>query len=730
MNSLRLSGLSLIAFSVWLAVAPPAAAAGGSKSPVLVTADTLQYDQSLGQVTAHGKVELSQDNQTLLADRVTYSERDDKVTASGNVSLMQADGTVLFADYMELTGGMRDGFIRDAAILLSDNSRAAAAYAERHNGNTTVLRKAIYTTCSLCAADPSRPPLWALKGEKVIHDQAAQEISYRDATFELFGVPILYTPYFSHPDPTVNRRSGFLPPSYLSDTFFGQVVKVPYYWVIDDYSDLTLEPQITTKQGGQIYGEYRQRSATGELQVDGSVTTPVDKVNNDGDTEPGNRYRGHIRANMDFRANDDLSFGANIFRATDKTYLSRYSIPDRPSANALTSRIYGEAINDRNYFGANAFAFQNLRTSSVNSTANLSDSAEPIVAPLFDYSLSTEPTDHGGHWTFDANMASLYRSEGSDYRRLSATATWTQPYYAPTGEVYTATAMLKTDGYWLNNADQSLGAAMNSGEADFAGRVIPLVALDWRYPLVRDDGNYRQVIEPIVMAVVTPYGGNPKSIPNEDSLSFEFDETNLFSLDRFPGYDRWDGGPKLNYGLRSAVYGPSGGYSEFLVGQSLRAKADDTFAPGSGLSDQWSDYVARLTVSPGKYFSLVDRVRLSQNKDLTVQRHETSATIGSSLTYLSLTYGKLGSSDFVNDTGDREAVAGTLRTQWTKYWSTEFRHTRDLGSNGGSLLNYAALRYTDECFDIALVAQRTFTLNEDIKPTTTIGLRFRIATFN
>src|SRR3546814_18161371 len=77
------------------------------------------------------------------------------------------------------------------------------------------------------------------------------------------------------------------------------------------------------------------------------------------------------------------------------------------------------------------------------------------------------------------------------------------------------------------------------------------------------------------MSVVTPYGGNPKSIPNEDSLSFEFDETNPFSLNRFPGYDRWDGGPKLNYGLRSAIYGPTGGYSELLVGQSLRAKSDD-----------------------------------------------------------------------------------------------------------------------------------------------------------
>jgi len=715
--------LLLASLVLWLAASRPVLAQSAGKAPVLVTANTLKYDQSLGIVTAEGKVELTQDNRTLLADMVNYSERDDKVTASGNVSLMEADGSVLFADYMELTGGMRNGFIRDAAMLLSDNSRGAAAYGERLDGNKTVLHKAIYTTCSLCASDPTRPPVWQLKGEKVTHDQQAQEVSYRDATFEMFGVPILYTPYFSHPDPTVNRRSGLLPPSYLSDTFFGQIVRVPYYYVIDDYSDVTLTPQYSTKQDAQLYGEFRQRTATGEIQADGSFTSAVDKYNESGAREAGDRYRGHLRANMAFRANDDVTVGANIFRASDDTYISRYRIPDRPSANVLTSRLYGEAINDRHYAAVNAFAFQNLR-------ADTSDSAEPVVVPMFDYSLVTEPGDYGGRWSFDANMASLYRPRGTDYRRLSATTAWSQPYYAASGEVYTATAMLKTDGYWLNDSDQSLGAALNSGQDNFAGRAIPLVALDWRYPLVRDDGKFRQLIEPIVMGVVTPYGGNPKNIPNEDSLSFEFDETNLFSLNRFPGYDRWDGGPKLNYGMRSAIYGPTGGYTELLVGQSLRAKSDDTFSSTSGLSDQLSDYVARLTISPGRYFSVVDRVRLAQNRDLTVQRHEASATLGTSLTYLSLTYGKLGRSDFVNDPEDREAIGGTMRLQMTKYWSTEFRHTRDLGDNGGALLNYAGLQYIDECFDISLFAERTFTINRDIQPATTVGLRFRIATFN
>lgn len=711
MKSGRLSYAVIAGLLVFSAAA---ARAQNGDPPVLVTADTLKYDQSLGLVTAEGQVELVQGGRTLLADSVSYSEKDDKVTASGNVSLMEANGTVLFADYMELFAGMRNGFIRDAAMLLSDNSRGAAVSGERRDGNRTILRKAVYTTCSLCEQNPSRAPLWQLKGQRVEHNEAAQEIVYRNAVFEMFGIPILYTPYFSHPDPTVNRRSGFLPPSYINNEFFGNRVRLPYYYVIDDQSDITLTPQYSSIQGMHLTGEYRRRAATGEMEFDGSITEENDT----------GELRGHFRNNMVFRAGDDVTWGANILRASDDTYIDRYSIPNRPASNSLTSRIYTEAINNRHFASINAFSFQNLRADVRNDTV-------PTVAPIMDYSAIFEPGDYGGRWALDANMVSLFRSDGTDTRRLSTTASWSQPYFAPSGEIFTATAMLRADGYWTNDVSESLASATTSDGADVTGRVIPAIALDWRYPLVRDMRFMRQLIEPIVMAVVTPYGGNPKSIPNEDSLSFEFDETNLFSLNRFPGYDRWDGGPKVNYGLRSAIYANNNsGYVELLVGQSLRAKSDDTFTAGSGLSERLSDYVARLTFSPGRYISIVDRVRLAQNSELTVQRHELSTTLGSNTNYFSVSYAKLADTDFLQDTGDREAVSAGLRAQLSKYWSTELRHTRDLGDDGGSLLNFGALRYTDECFDIVLFAQRNFTINRDIQPATTVGIRFRIATFN
>jgi LPS-assembly protein len=698
--------------TVQFGLSKPAAAQAGRNSPVLVTADTLNHDQSLGLLTAQGRVELSQDGRTLLADTISYSERDDKAIASGNVSLLEPNGTVLFADYMELTSGMRNGFIRDASFLLADMSRGAAASAERRDGNRTIMRKGVYTTCSLCETDPTRAPLWQLKGERIEHDEKAQDISYRNAVFEMFGIPILYTPYFSHPDPTVNRRSGLLPPRFLNTAFFGQLIQTPYYQVIDENSDLTMSPQYSTRQGAHLTTEYRQRTATGEFEADASIT----------DEDKTGDVRGHFRTNMAFRANDDVVLGANILRASDDTYLSRYRVADRPSSNTLTSRLYAEGVNNRHFAAVNAFSFQNLRNGVRNNTV-------PIAVPVMDYSAVMEPGDYGGRWAFDANMVSLMRTEGTDTRRLSTTASWSQPYYAPSGEVFTATAMLRADGYWTNNLNQSPVAATSTEESNMVGRALPLVALDWRYPFVRDQGTMRQLVEPIIMGVVTPYGGNKDGIPNEDSLSFEFDETNLFSLTRFSGIDRWDGGPKLNYGLRTAAYSSGSGYVEVLAGQSLRAKEDDTFTAASGLRDQFSDYVGRLTVSPGRYITLVDRVRLAQNSDLSVRRHEMGATLGSNINFISLSYADVTNADYLQGVGKQEAISGTVRLQMTKYWALEARHTRDLETEG-SLLNFGGLRYTDECFDIILFAERNFTMNRDIQPATTIGVRFRIATFN
>lgn len=685
----------------------------GKTLPALFGADRIDYDQDLGLVTASGNVEVTQGERTLLADRVTYSEKDGKVTATGNVSIMEPTGDVLFADYAELRDELKNGFVSGIKVLFADNSRMAGQRAERRDGNRTVLEGAVYSPCNLCPQDPARPPLWQIRAREVVHDQADKEVRYRDAVFEAFGIPLAYSPYMSHPDPTVKRQSGFLTPSFTRNNFFGLRTQIPYFWAIDDDKDLTITTQVTQKHGLQVAGDYRQRVETGEYRLDGSVTRVADT------DEPGSETRYHVRGQGRFRTGDQTLAGFDIFRASDDTYTRRYNIQDG-AVNTLVSRGFTESFSDRNYLGASAYSFQGLRS---DDRPGLS----PAALPVIDYQLLGEPDAWGGRLGFNGNILSLYRTQGTDTRRASGDLYWTLPYRAPFGDIYTVTASLRSDGYWVEDFLPS-GVPAGTREQNFAGRVLPSVALGWRLPLVRTDGAVQQILEPIAELVLAPYGGNPREIPNEDSQSFEFDETNLFALHRFPGLDRVDSGPRVSYGLKYGIYGANSGYSEFFLGQSFRRHADDTFATDSGLDKRFSDYVARAVVSPGSYFTLTNRLRISQ-EDLEVRRLETTGTLGPKAFQVGITYAQLDRNTFTKELQNREAIALSLSSRLTQYYTFIAQHLRDLGDDGGPLRSVAGLRYLDECLELLLYVERSDTLDRDIQPATTFGFRIRLLGF-
>jgi len=686
------------------------------EAPALLTADLMTHDQQLGIVTASGNVEITQGDRVLMADTVSYGEKDGKVTASGNVSLLEANGDVLFADYMELTDEMKNGFVAGVRTLMADNSRMAGQSAVRSDGNRTALNRAVYSPCNLCPEDPTRAPAWQVRAVRVVHDQEAKVIEYKDATFEAFGIPVAYLPYFSHPDPTVRRQSGFLTPSLSNNNFFGLRTQIPYYWAISDTQDATIDTQISTKQGIAMMGEYRQRVTTGEFKLDGSVTR-ADQPDPAGRIDNQHQIRGHIRANGRFRPQDDLRTGFDVFRATDDTYTRRYNIPDG-AVNTLTSRLYVEQPKGRNLASLNAYAFQGLRIDD-------RPGETPFVAPLASYEWFGEPGEYGGRFGFDGSAVSLYRTAGTDTRRVASNLYWQLPYYSPLGDVYTLTANLRGEGYWIDDFTP-VGAAQPDN--DFVARLRPQVTLDWRYPFIRRNGAIQQVIEPIVSATVSPYGGNFRRIPNEDSQSLELDETNLFAANRFPGVDRVDGGPRVSYGTRFAAYGARGGFTELLVGQSFRFKEDDTFSEGTGLSGQSSDYVARLVIQPNSFFSLSERVRISQSS-LELKRNEVAATIGPPALQLSLTYAQIDRNEFTRELQDREAVAVGLFARLSKYYTFSFSHLRDLGIDGGALRTQALLRYTDECIAFLFFIDRSDTIDRDIKPSTTFGVRLKLESF-
>jgi LPS-assembly protein len=709
------------------AAALPAAAAGpsspshgGSQAPALFSADEVQYDEDLGLVVAKGNVEISQGDQILLADTVTYNQRTDTVTASGHVSLLQPSGDIVFADFVELTNNMRDGFIRDLRMLMVDRSRLAGNTARRVNGNRVEIRRGVYTSCEPCAKDPNAPPLWQIKGEEIISDKELEIVEYRDAVMEIDGWPVFYTPYFSHPDPSVKRRSGFLAPSFGNSPSNGLHVKIPYYWDIDADKDATFEPIFSSLGGQTLGGEYRERFSNGELVTNGAITFGSQSSSLI-DTTPVSGPRGYLFAHGALDLTEDWRTGLDVQRASDQTYLLRYQISSPP--DFLATHLYGERFGSNSYFNLSSWGFQSLQP-------GVGNSIEPIIAPVADYQWQSDPGVLGGHIDVEGNALDLIRHTGIDTRRLSSGAGWTAPVIGPIGERYTFYFHVRGDGYDSDNLPVE-GSTLETQTA-FAGRAFPQAAITMEYPWIRRANGFSERIEPVVMVAGSPYGSNPGTIPNEDSQGLEYDETSLFLPNRFPGFDRVDSGQRVDYGIRTGVYGDGGGFTRFIVGQSYSMQVNNNFLPGSGLERHLSDVVGAVTISPAAYLDLIYRFRVD-GQDLALRRQEVTAQAGPSALRLSTSYIQIAAVPNVPQLPKQKELVGSLSARLTRYWSMQLQGVLDLSPSQPvtavgtpintigtteTLLSGVGVTYRNECLALVATVSQSGIVNGDVKPGT------------
>jgi LPS-assembly protein len=678
--------------------------AAETRRPVVINANELVFDRERGTVTARGNVMIFQGDRVLLADEVIYDRNADRVIATGNVAIVEPGGNTLFASRAELTRDMKEGLLEQFRLLFAEDSRLAANGAVRSEGNRTEMSRVVFSPCRLCAEDPTRPPFWQLKARSVVHDQTTSDITYRDAVLEMFGVPVFYTPWFRHPDPTVRRRSGFLTPIFGSESGLGQTLRTPYFWAIDRDRDATITPMITTGTGGAysaLLGEYRHRFPNGAFTADGSITY-VRRTDDLGQQIDGHEFRGHLfgRFRYDIDANWRVGFDAGI--VSDRTYLRRYDIF---TGDTLVSTAWAEGFFHRDYASVRLYHFQTLRLEEQQDRL-------PYVLPLAEY-FAVGPPGPYGRWHAYGALLGVAREDGPESRRASLTAGWRVPYTDRMGWVLTATASLNADLYWVVN-NQLQGVGEFSGTQ---GRIYPQLLVDWRYPFVRELGNVRHVIEPRAAMVVTPPNLNTWKIPNEDSIDFEFDDTNLFAENRYPGRDRIDDGMRFVYGFSSNFYGNRGGKAEFFLGQSYRVFGEDNFLPNSGLDNNLSDVVGRVRLSPAHYLDFLWRFRFDVG-GWESRRQEATIAVGSPPFRVGLSY-----LDFTDDTGSgefaqRRQVRFAASSQITPNWALSGSAVVDLTAVEHTLQSWTILgEYKNDCCTITAGFSRRIDELIDPKPT-------------
>ncbi|MBU2533584.1 MAG: LPS assembly protein LptD, partial [Alphaproteobacteria bacterium] len=374
--------------------------------PLYLQGDELIYDNAGANVTARGNVEIYYNNYILTADRVVYDQRAGQLTAIGNVVLREPGGAKTTADQLVLSDDFRDGFVQSLSFTTSDDSRITATRATRREGNVTVFEDGKFTPCR---SAPGTPPAWCITAKRVVHDQQAQTIRYEDAAFELFGVPVLYVPYFEHADPTVKRKSGFLAPSFGHSDDLGTMSEVAYYFALAPNFDFTFHPTYTSKQGILWQGDFRHRIAVGSMT--GQYRVELAGIDQDINDLPGSSsrpdldgFRGSLKTVGAFSLASWWNLGWDVTLESDDAFRRFYKLDNILQTDRI-NKIFLQGLSDRNYMALTAYQFGGLLLSD-------QDVAESKVHPVFDWNYVVGAPVLGGELSWNVNAISFTREQG------------------------------------------------------------------------------------------------------------------------------------------------------------------------------------------------------------------------------------------------------------------------------------------------------------------------------
>jgi LPS-assembly protein len=742
---------------------------------MLVQATEIDYDYANSRVAAVGNVQIYYGDSTLEANRVIYDQKTKRLHAEGNVRLTEQDGKVTYGEIMDLSDDYRDGFVDSLRLDAPDQTRMAATRAERSSGNYTVFHNGVYTACAPCKDDPKKPPLWQVKAARIIHDQGEKMMYFEDARLEFFGQPLAWLPYFSAPDPTVKRKTGVLVPVASSSSVYGAALDVPYYWALAPDYDATFAPMITTKQGPLLEGEFRQRLMSGAYSIRAAGIYQLDKdyfLRSDGTYTPGFRdWRGSLESTGLFAINNNWVWGWDGTVLSDRTFLqdynprlSRYRITDpfTQTTSEAISQLFISGKGNRSYFDARTIYYFGFSDADAQGQI-------PVIHPVIDYNYVFDRPILGGELGYRVNFTSLTRQDADfdpitqsallngtctqtanpaikntsscllrgvpgTYSRFSAEMTWRRSITDGFGQVFTPFASVRADAGAMDiKNDPAVANFIPTGDSDLV-RAMPTVGLEYRYPFINVQSWGTQTIEPIAQVIVRPNEQQIGRWPTEDAQSLVYDDSNLFRVDKFSGWDRVEGGGRANYGLQYTAQFNRAGSINALFGQSYSLFGQNSFAFGgttntgldSGLDTTRSDYVARLSYQPNNIYMFTSRFRFD-NDTFNPQRIELEARANFDRWSGSLLYGDYAAQPALGILDRQQGILGTGQVKLDANWVLLGGARYDI--NAGKFdQTRVGVGYVDDCLILGLNYITNYTYSGNVQANHTIMLQISLRT--
>ncbi|MEM7718170.1 MAG: LPS assembly protein LptD [Pseudomonadota bacterium] len=653
-------------------------------------ADSIVVDPS-GRVVASGNVEVFFGGSRLQAGSVSYTRTSDQLTITGPIRITDADGTVILADAAALDRDLREGVLVSARLVLDQQLQLAANEIARVDDRFTRLDRVVASSCEVCEDNPV--PLWEIRASRVIHDDQERQLYFENAQFRVAGIPLLYFPRLRLPDPSVERASGLLVPRIASSSVLGTGIKLPYFVALGDHADATLTPYLSTATATLEFG-YRHLLRNGSINLEGAIS--------EDDIQDG---RGYLFGTAELKLPRGFTATGQVQIVSDEAYLFEYDYSD---IDRLENQIALRRVRNKDRFRASVSEFRSLRESEIPIRDTLPD--QFIEA---EYLRELPELAFGGRTTGLIGFYGLERPSsedvlGRDVSRISAALNWNRGWTLTNGMIARSELGFRADAYTT---------AQDSNFEDELVRTVPRAAGELRWPMSRrtQDGG-TEVLEPILRIDIADTGGD--QVPLEDSLVVEFDEANLFSPSRFPGFDGAEDGVRVALGASWQRVDPRGWVLDLALGRLANLSGDLGFGEGSGLEGDQSEWLLSGRLTLGDRLAIISRSLF--DTDIRFTLSETRLQWRSEKWRLNTNYlfAQPEPSEAREDSLSEWSVDGRyeIDDRWsaTADWRYDFNADRATRTGLG-------LGYRSECVDFNVSVSRRFADSTSVDPTTQLG---------
>ena len=685
-----------------------------------IAADKIIYNKTIQQLNTFGNSKFSDGKSgTLFAESFEYNLEKKIITAEKNVKFIDKEKNTYYFSKLNADDKFDEIIGYDInADLNKQNLKSGDKFNEfiepRFSGksasiknNITIVKDARFTTCKK-TNETDGCAYWNLNAGELIHDKEQKKITYKNASLDLNNIPVFYLPYFAHPDPTVKRESGFLPPTLANlGGDIGSSLKIPYFYPLSESSDFTVSPVYYFKQNPLLLGEYREKFKNGDLSLEGGFTQGYKEVTATKTDGSRHHFYGNLYLTFNEKILDQTIFNTKIQHVNNPTYLRVNKINStndgfkrnlvKEDDTKLTNEIYLNSFGKTENF--------NIKTATYRDISITKNSDQ--------YSYLLPELSYSKYSLFDNNnlsFSSIFKSLNSNTNQNKSSFInnldySTQEFYNnDLGIGYKFLTKINNINYYSD---------YKTPNENLNNQINPVIGFDTSIPFAKINKETEQYIIPRLLTRYAP-GKMTNATTNDTTLNTD----NIFSMNRMNSDELIEKDLSFNLGADWIWQEKKTGNKEpekasVSLGQVLKLNKDLDMPTKSSLQKANSDIVSKINYLSPKNFDITlkntfdNQLNHVYYNDLTIKKNFSSAEANFNFyeknTHIgNERYAKANLTSYITD-------STKLKIESDRNLKTDLTNSHKLG-----------IENENECIRYGFYLQKNYSSDKDLKPATSV----------